>query len=251
MGYLRSVSTPSYELFYWPQIQGRGEFIRLVLEDAGASYTDVGREPGGAARIEELLAGKRTGLAPFALPVLVDGKVVVSQTVAITSYLGEQHGLAPADEAGKQAALAIALTIADTVSEIHDTHHPIAVDQAYETQKPEAAARARQFRTKRLPKFLAFLERNLARNQAGVLVGDTVTYVDLAAFQLLEGLDYAFPNAMARPECDAPKLRALRDRIAARPQIARYLASSERPAFNESGIFRHYPELDAAGDERA
>ena len=238
------MSTPSYELYYWPEIQGRGEFIRLVLEDAGASYAEVGREPGGAAKLEELLAGKRTGLAPFALPVLVDGKVVISQTVAITSYLGEQHGLAPADEAGKQAALAIALTIADAVSEVHDTHHPIAVDQAYEAQKPEAKARAHQFRTKRLPKFLAFLERNLARNQAGVLVGDTVTYVDFAAFQLLEGLDYAFPKAMSKPEADAPKLRALRDRIAARPNLAKYLASSDRLPFSQSDIFRQYPELD-------
>ena len=33
-----------YELYYWPSIQGRGEFIRLTLEEAGADYVDVARK---------------------------------------------------------------------------------------------------------------------------------------------------------------------------------------------------------------
>lgn len=238
------MTTHRYELYYWPEIQGRGEFIRLVLEDVGAAYLDVGREPDGEKRLQALLDGKHPGIAPFALPVLIAGAVVISQTVAITSYLGEQHGLAPTDEVGKRAALAIALTIADMVTEVHDTHHPIAVDRGYETQQPEARARAAAFRRVRLPKFLAFLERNVARSGHGVLIGSAITYVDLAAFQLVEGLEYAFPRAMARHAPQIPLLRALRDRVAQRPNLRAYVGSERRPSFTESGIFRHYPELD-------
>ncbi len=230
-----------YELFYWPEIQGRGEFIRLVLEDAGADYVDVGRQEGGDAKLEEVLGGAFDQILPFALPVLRAGQVVISQTAAITSYLGAQLGLAPANEPQRMAALSYALTIADLVTEVHDTHHPTAVDETYEHQKAAAAQRAKAFRTGRLPKFTGWLERVLERN-GDVLVGDRVTYVDLAAFQVFEGLTYAFPRAMAKQPL--PRLRALRDRIAQRPRITEYLTSDRRLPFNEMGIFRHYPALD-------
>jgi glutathione S-transferase len=232
-----------YELYYWPEIQGRGEFVRLVLEDADCAYVDVAREPGGDAKLEAILGGDRDGALPFAPPVLYAGKVMVAQTANITAFLGERHGLAPADEAGRMAARSIALTIADLVAEVHDTHHPTTVEEAYETQKPAAKARAAAFRKGRIPKFLGYLERNLERN-GDVLVGDAVSYVDLAAFQVVEGLSYAFPRAMARVSADVPKLLALRDRVAQRPRLLHYLTSDRRIPFNEMGIFRHYPELD-------
>jgi glutathione S-transferase len=233
----------TYELYYWPEIQGRGEFVRLVLEDAGCAYSDVGREPDGYERIQAVLSGERDGVLPFAPPVLYAGPIVVAQTVAITSFLGERHGLAPASEAGRLAALTIALTIADLVAEVHDTHHPTTVDQRYETQKAAAKDRAAAFRRTRLPKFLGYLERNLERN-GDVLVGSAISYVDLAAFQVIEGLSYAFPRAMARVARDVPRLLALRDRVAQRPRLLHYLTSPRRLAFNEQGIFRHYAELD-------
>jgi len=232
-----------YELYYWPEIQGRGEFVRLVLEDAGAEYIDVAREPGGYERLEAVLAGEHDGVLPFALPVLYAGPIVVAQTVAITSFLAARHHLAPADERGRLGALTIALTIADLVTEIHDTHHPITVHERYETQKAAAKQRAAEFRLNRIPKFLRYLERNLERN-GEVLVGSAVSYVDLAAFQIVEGLSYAFPRAMARIRNDVPRLLALRDRVAQRPRLLRYLTSPRRLPFNEQGIFRHYPELD-------
>ena len=233
----------TYELYYWPEIQGRGEFVRLVLEDAGADYVDVGRQPDGYDRITAVLSGEREGVLPFAPPVLYAGPIVVAQTAAITRFLGERHGLAPDDEAGRQAALTIALTIADLVTEAHDTHHPTTVDHRYETQKPAAQGRAAAFRRARLPKFLGYLERNLERN-GDTLVGASVSYADLAAFQVVEGLSYAFPRAMARIQDDIPRLLALRDRVAQRPRLLRYLTSPRRLPFNEQGIFRHYPELD-------
>lgn len=233
----------TYELIYWPEIQGRGEFVRLVLEDADCSYVDVGREPDGYERIEAVLGGERDGVLPFAPPVLFAGPIVIAQTVAITSFLGERHGLAPRDERGRLGALTIALTIADLVTEAHDTHHPTTVEEAYETQKPAARDRAAAFRRGRIPKFLGYLERNLERN-GDTLVGSSVSYVDLAAFQVVEGLSYAFPRAMARIRPEIPRLLALRDRVAQRPRLLRYLTSPRRLPFNEQGIFRHYPELD-------
>ena len=232
-----------YELYYWPEIQGRGEFVRLVLEDADCDYVDVGREPDGYDRIAAVLAGERDGVLPFAPPVLYAGPIVVAQTAAITRFLGERHGLAPASEAGRLAAATIVLTIADLVAETHDTHHPTAADKRYELQKPAAKERAAAFRRARIPKFLGYLERNLERN-GDTLVGTAISYVDLAAFQVVEGLSYAFPRAIARVTRDTPKLLALRDRVAQRPRLLRYLTSPRRLAFSEQGIFRHYEELD-------
>jgi glutathione S-transferase len=232
-----------YELYYWPEIQGRGEFVRLVLEDADCDYVDVAREPGGYEQLRDVLSGKRDGVLPFAPPVLYAGAIAVAQTAAITSFLGERHGLAPGSEAGRLAALTIALTIADLVAEAHDSHHPIAVDQRYETQEAAALDRAAAFRRARIPKFLGYLERNLERN-GDVLVGSAISYVDLAAFQIVEGLSYAFPRAMAKASRSVPRLLALRDRVAQRPRLLRYLTSPRRLPFSEQGIFRHYPELD-------
>lgn len=240
----------AYELFYWPEIQGRGEFVRLVLEDVGARYVDVAREADdGDARIVDALADE---LAPyaFAVPVLRHGRVIIPQTVAITRYLGERHGRAPADEGGRALVQAVALTIADLVTEVHDTHHPISVDAYYEDQRAEAARRARAFRERRLPRFLAYLEGLLGHDRTSdgrFLIGDHVSYADLAAFQVIEGLRYAFPHAMQRARATIPKLLAHRERIAARPGVAAYLASPRRLPFNQQGIFRHYPALDPVG----
>ena len=229
-----------YELYYWSGIQGRGEFVRLVLEDIGQPYVDIGRDKGDDA-VAKALDGV---LAPYAFapPVLRAGDLVVAQTALITRWLGEHHGLAPHDERGRLAAATIALTIADLTAEAHDTHHPITIEEAYEKQKASARERARAFRQHRIPKFLGYLERILEKT-GNYLVG-TVSYADLAAFQVVEGLTYAFPHTMAKQEI--PKLRALRDRIAQRPRITAYLTSDRRLTFNESGIFRHYPELEAA-----
>ncbi|MDQ3366203.1 MAG: glutathione S-transferase [Myxococcota bacterium] len=239
---------PRYELFYWPTLQGRGEFVRLVLEDLGLPYVDVAREADdGFARIEDALAGE---LAPYALavPVLRVGALVISQTATITRFLGERHGLAPTDEAGRLAAAAVALTVADLVSEVHDTHHPISVAQPYEEQRDPAQLRAAAFREARMPKFLGYLERMLARAPGGdahYLVGEVASYVDLAAFHLIEGLAYAFPRRLATLRPRIPRLLAHHARIAERPRLASYLASSRRVPFDETGLFRRYPELDA------
>jgi len=238
--------TTAYELYYWPGIQGRGEFIRLAFEEAGVAYADVARQPesegGGVKALRRFLDGKAPGLLPLAPPFLRHGDLVIAQTANVLQYLGPRLGLVPADEASRLRAHQIALTIADLVDEAHDVHHPIAVGLYYHDQKAEAARRAGHFLRERVPKFLGYLERVLERD--GHLVSAEVSYVDLEAFQIIEGLRYAFPRSMPAIERALPRLTALRDRIAARPRIAAYLASDRRLPFNEHGLFRHYPELD-------
>jgi len=233
-----------YELFYWPGIPGRGEFVRLAFEEGGATYRDAAREPGGMDEMMALLAAETGRPASFAPPVLRHGRTVIGQTSNILLYLGEKLGLAPASAAGRLWTHQIQLTIADLVVEAHDSHHPLGGDFYYEDQKPEAARRAELFRKSRIPRFLDWFERILAENGKGYLVGARVTYADLSLFQVVEGLRYAFPRAMRRIEKTRPQVVALRDRVAARPRIAAYLASPRRLTFNEHGIFRHYAELD-------
>jgi glutathione S-transferase len=238
-----------YELYYWPSIQGRGEFVRLALEEAGADYVDVARGPqrrGGMAAMFRLLEGRSLEHPPFAPPFLKAGRLVIGQTANILLYLGSRHGLAPAGEAGRLWAHQLQLTIADLVQEVHDTHHPISADLYYEDQRTQARHRAQHFRKSRAPKFLGYFEGILERNTAGnrYLIGARLTYPDLSLFQIVEGLRYAFPRAMRRLEKNLPRTVALHDRIAKRPRIAAYLASQRRIAFNEEGIFRCYPALD-------
>ncbi|MFO0546984.1 MAG: glutathione S-transferase [Polyangiaceae bacterium] len=237
-----------YKLVYWPSIPGRGEFIRLALEEAGAPYVDVAREPadrgGGVGAIRQYLEGARAGFLPFAPPILVDGAEVLSQTAAILHYLGERHGLSGGTPALAYQSLSLQLTIADFVSEAHDTHHPISTALYYEDQKAEALAAAKPFREQRMPKFLSYFERVLERSATGeALVGEDLTYPDLSMFQVIAGLEHAFPNALARLRDRIPRVLALAASVRARPRIAAYLSSPRRLPFGD-GIFRHYPELD-------
>jgi glutathione S-transferase len=235
-----------YELYYWPGIQGRGEFVRLALEEAGADYVDVARRPGqrGMPAMTKLLEDKRLARPPYAPPFLKAGKLVVGQTALILFYLSPRLGLAPRREEDRLWAHQLQLTITDLVVEIHDTHHPISSRLYYEQQKPEALRRMPEFWRHRVPKFLNYFERVLQRNGGKYMVGGRLSYVDLSLFQIVEGLRYAFPKRMRRFEKKITGLVALRDRVARRPRIAAYLASKRRIAFNEWGVFRHYEELD-------
>ncbi|HTQ41126.1 MAG TPA: glutathione S-transferase [Polyangiaceae bacterium] len=241
----------AYELFYWSGIQGRGEFVRLALEEAGADYVDVARTPGGMREMMKLLrpeGGLR--LAPFAPPFLRSGDLVVAQTANVLAWLAPRHGLVPRDEASRVAALQIQLTIADAVDEAHETHHPVDVALYYEDQKREAVKRAAGFTRARIPKYLGWLEGAVASGGGPWLLGAAFSYADLSAFQLVEGLSYAFPNAMKRISRTTPRLREIRARVAERPRIAAYLASDRRIPFNEDGIFRHYPALDRTASRK-
>jgi len=235
-----------YELYYWSSIQGRGEFVRLALEEASADYVDIARQPGGETQMMRLMDGEKIDRPSFAPPFLKAGPLLIGQTADILLHLGGQHSLAPATEAGRLWAHQLQLTIADFVDEVHDTHHPIASSLYYEDQRKEALARAADFRQSRMPKYLGYFERVLARNNSrgGHLVGARMSYPDLSLFQIIAGLRYAFPRAMVALEPKYPRIIALHDRIAARPRIAAYLASERRIPFNRNGIFRHYPELD-------
>jgi glutathione S-transferase len=239
-----------YELYYWPGIQGRGEFVRLALEEGGAEYIDVARGPEsrgmGVPALRRHLESADTIRAPFAPPFLKAGDQIIAQTANILLFLGPRLGLAPEEEADQLWVHQLQLTIADLVDEVHEGHHPISGALYYHEQQPEAQRRTADLISRRLPKFLGYFERVLGRNHRSgpYLAGKLLTYADLSAFQIVEGLRYAFPRTMARLDRDYPRLVALRDLVAARPRIAAYLASDRRIPFNQNGIFRHYPELD-------
>lgn len=245
------MTTEPYALYYWPGLPGRGEFVRLVLEQAGAPYDDVARRPesegGGVKAIMAELRGTGPGLRPLAPPVLVHGRLRIAQTANICAWLAARHGLVSDDEGARAEALQLQLTIADLVGEAHDTHHPVGTGEYYEDQKVEARRYAAQFVKERMPKFLRYFESVLQANADGQgrhLLGGSLTYVDLSMDQLLRGLEYAFPRAFAKLVPEIPGLLALRDHVDALPRIAAYRASARCVGFNETGIFRRYPELD-------
>ena len=234
----------AYDLWYWAEIPGRGEFVRLAMEAGGIDYRDRAREEGSEALVADMEA--RTGRIPFAPPYLASGDLVIAQTANILQFLGERHGLGPSSMADRLWLAEVQLTIADMVAEVHDVHHPVAVGDYYDDQKPEAARAAAQFRSERMPKFLAWFEHAATCNEGDWLIDHRWTYGDTSLFQLVEGLRYMFPKRMATLEPDYPGIVRVRDQVAALPGIRAYLKSDRRLAFNEDGIFRHYPELDAA-----
>jgi glutathione S-transferase len=240
----------AYELYYWDGLQGRGEFVRLALEDAGTPYVDVTRgaktDGRGMDAMMKILNSRKVPHIPFAPPFLKDGELIVPHVANILLYLGPKLGLAPKDEGLRHVVHGMQLTIADMVAEVHDTHHPLATDLYYEDQKDAAKVRTKNFIESRIPKFIGYFERVLKQNPEGdtQMVGDSVTYVDLSIFQLVDGLHYAFPRAMKKFGKQYPRVAALHDAVLERPNIAAYVDSERRIPFNESGIFRHYPELD-------
>lgn len=240
-----------YELYYWPGLPGRGEFVRLAFEEAACPYVEMGRLPsdqgGGPGAIQRLMRGQSAGLRPFAPPILKYGDFIIAQTANILLWLAPRLNLVPNDEMARIEANQVQLSIMDLVAEVHDTHHPVASSLVYDEQKAEAQRKAEIFVARRMPQMLGYFESLLQRNHASQgkhLVSNGFTYVDLSMFQVLEGLAYAFPNAFEIAKPSIPLLLALRDHVASRPNIAAYLGSERRTPFNENGIFRRYPELD-------
>jgi len=240
-----------YELYYWPGIQGRGEFVRLALEQGGAEYLDIALLPeaqgGGVPALLKLLDDPGIARPPFAPPFLKAGRRLIGQTANILLFLGPRLGLAPRDSGGRLWVHQLQLTLADFLVEIHDTHHPIGGGLYYEEQKAEARRRSRDFLAHRLPKFLGYFESVIERNPDGEqwLAGKRLSYADLSMAQVLAGLRYAFPAASRKALRACPRLRALHAEVFALPRIKRYVASGRRLAFNNDDIFRHYAELDA------
>jgi glutathione S-transferase len=236
-----------YVLYYWPGIQGRGEFVRLALEEGGADYVDTALVPGrkgGVAAMKPFLEGKRVKRPPFSPPFLGAGRQIIGQTSNILLFLGPRLGLAPRDDGGRIWTHQLQLTLADLVGEAHDTHHPLGPSLYYEDQKKESKRRAKAFLGERIPKYLGYFERVIERNARGPwMVGRGLTYVDLSMAQVIEGLRYAFPDAMRKALATRPRLAKLAEAVFARPRIQAYVGSGRRLAFNNDGIFRRYPEL--------
>jgi glutathione S-transferase len=232
----------SYDLWYWPGIEGRGEFIRLVLEGAGIAYHDRAREDGLDALLKD--KASRTGFVPFAPPYLVKGDFAIAQVAHILAWLTDKHGLGSGNVETDLQLIQLQLTITDIVTEAHNVHHPVAIDKYYREQKDEAARAAASFRNARMPKYFDYFEVALGVNEDAFVLGEKWSHVDTSLFQLVEGLSYMFPRRMAALKPNYPRLHAVRDAVAQIDGIAAYLASERRLPFSEEGLFRHYPELD-------
>ena len=237
-----------YELYYWPSIQGRGEFVRLALETADASYIDVARESKGMSAMMRLMENRAVEYPPFAPPFLKAGKLILAQTANILFYLGPRLDLVPKTETSRLWAHQLQLTIADWVAEAHDSHHPISGGLYYDDQKKEARKRASDLPLTVCRNFSTTSKKSSRAVPKGMAICSAkgLSYVDLSLFQMIEGLRYAFPRAMKQLESKYSHTIKLRDRVAAQPRLASYLDSPRRIPFNQDGIFRHYPELDKA-----
>jgi glutathione S-transferase len=231
----------SYQLWYWPSIPGRGEFVRLALEAAEIEYQDMAREQGAEALIADLQG--RGGIRPFAPPYLVDGELCIGQTAHILAFLADRHDFGAGELEVDLQLIQLQLDITDIVAEVHNVHHPVAAALYYQDQMDAAYEAAQHFRDQRLPKYLDHFEAALEENGGPCVLGDRWTHVDTSLFQLMEGLDYMFPNRMR--ELDYPRLELCRQAVMEIAGVEQYLASDRRLPFNEDGIFRFYPELDS------
>jgi glutathione S-transferase len=184
-----------YHLIYWPGIPGRGEHVRLALEEAGAEYTDTAFTDKGMDEVLAMIDAKNLGdevnLPLCAPPMLRHGDLVINQTPNILLYLGGRLGLVPpADEDadGVYRVNGLALTALDGFSnEVHDCHHPIATGLYYEDQKEESIRKSKDYVKNRLPKFLGYFERVLQSKPSGEgpwLYAGRLTYADLVLFQV-------------------------------------------------------------------
>jgi glutathione S-transferase len=231
----------TYQLWYWPNIPGRGEFVRLALEAAEVDYEDMAREKGAEALIEDLQS--RGGIRPFAPPYLVDGDLCIGQTAHILAFLADRHDFGAGELETDLQLIQLQLDVTDMVAEVHNVHHPVAGSLYYQDQMDAAYEAARHFRDERIPKFLDHFEAALEENGGPYMLGDGWTHIDTSLFQVIEGLDYMFPNRMR--ELDYPRLELCRQAVMEIDGIEEYLASDRRLPFNEDGIFRFYPELDS------
>jgi len=231
----------SYQLWYWPNIPGRGEFVRLALEAAEIDYEDMAREKGAEALVEDLQS--RSGIKPLAPPYLVDGDLCIGQTANILAILADRHDFGAGELETDLQLIQLQLDVTDIVAEVHNVHHPVSGNLYYHDQMDAAYEAAQNFRDTRIPHFLDHFEGALEENGGPYMLGDSWTHIDTSLFQLMEGLDYMFPSRMR--SLDYPRLELCRQAVMEIDGIEQYLASDRRLPFNEDGIFRHYPELDS------
>ncbi|MCP9223786.1 glutathione S-transferase [Erythrobacter sp. LQ02-29] len=241
-----------YDLWYWPSIQGRGEFVRLYLAALGVAWRDRARTGDAQDLMEDMEAREQSDdFAPYAPPYLVvregdDAGFAIAQVAHILAFLTDRHDRGTGDLKTDLHLIQLQLTITDIVAEVHNVHHPVSGGLYYDDQKDAAKRAAEGFRQERVTKYFDHFETALGKRNGPYMLGEAWSHVDTSLFQLVEGLRYAFPQRMAAIESDYPRIVACRDAVAKIEGVTRYLDSEERIAFNEDGIFRHYPELDAA-----
>ncbi|XP_013395749.1 glutathione S-transferase [Lingula anatina] len=236
-------SSSEWVLYYWP-LAGRGEFVRLVFEEAGVPYKEINDV--------ELLSKnfKKIDLPPsedfsfpcFAPPVIKKGDFVLSQTPVICEYLGKKFGLYPdGGEEEEYHARQFNLTIHDFIADGRLAFHGRNHTESYYTQKEETQTYIDFFVKNRLPKWLRNLEHLLNANYGkhggkGYAIGTKMTYVDLALLHVLRATESQFPAPWEELKGSFPLCREFKERMSQRPNLAAYFKSDRCRPFEGNSM---------------
>ena len=92
------------------------------------------------------------------------------------------------------------------------------VGYPYQTDKESWRVQVRPLIPLYFSSFTAYLSRNNDQELNGFLLGDTITYVDITLFDVLEWINEIFPNLIA----DYPFIHAFYTRMLSRDSIKTY-----------------------------
>jgi glutathione S-transferase len=206
--------TMTYRLFYWA-LRGRGEQIRLLLNELGQAYEDV-----HVAKDREFLTLRREGpgtLSFGSVPMLQDGDFKLVEGPAIMNYLGRKHGIMPRDLQAAARTEAMVLGAED----MRMAYFRLLGDGDRAAEK-RAKFVAGEWRERWLPSWDGLLALN---GDNGYLVGSALTQADLAVWDALDAIVTWIEGARFG---SVARVERFYHSIAARPAIAEYLASDRR-----------------------
>ena len=202
----------AYRLFYWEK-RGRGEQIRLLLNELGQEYEDV-----YVPMNEEFMKLKRQGPGTLyfgSVPMLEDGDFKLAQGPVIMNYLGRKHGLMPADlqPAAKTEAMVVG------AEDMRMAYFRLLGDGREEKQAKFVGG---AWNDRWLSAWSGLIELN---GDTGYLVGSTLTQADLAVWDALDAIITWIDGATF---ASFARVQKFYESIKARPAIASYLASDRR-----------------------
>jgi glutathione S-transferase len=245
------VQSEAYEwtVVYHPcNFKGRGEFLRLMLEDAKISYKDTGTDLYGPSGMMDAFRGSVDAVTadeksqPFPLlyppailhrPVGGDGcqQIMVNQVGACMIYLGDELGYAPTTHAEKARANCVLLNSLDYISEGRSSFHPVDNKKSYKDQKDEGDRKSKLFSQDRMLVYLHYFNKIVKKNgksQSPIAGGSNITYADFALFQVVDATAFQFNSEFYANAWDSARVPELKEHyvwMKARPNLQAYFAS--------------------------
>lgn len=225
------MSSETWKLYYWDMCPGRGEYVRIVFEEAGVQFLEDRDNI-----LEKVIKGGMEGFPAFAPPVITRGDFKLSQTPVICEYLGKHFNLYPASDTDVWHARQINLTIHDFQADGRNVFHAKQFTASYFGQEAETQGHIDWFRKERLPRWLLYFEKLLQANDNGrsFVIGDKLTYVDLGLLQVLRNAANQFSDEWIK--MDIPLIKAFKQRMEARPNLAAYFKSDRCQPFEGNSM---------------